>query len=141
MGKKVSEVMTKRLVTVESTTTLTEASKIMREKSIRHLIVIDSSSGAFLGMMSDRDVKKFMSPFIGSTRATPQDMATAQIEVGKVMVSKDKVVAAKPDEEVKSAVDKMLTKKFGSLPVLDEQGKAIGIVTRGDMLKLLMSFL
>lgn len=141
MGRKISEIMTKRLETLEAESTLADASVRMKEKNIRHLLIVDRASGALLGMVSDRDVKKILSPFLGSARATAQDNATASIAVGKIMVPKEKIVSAKGDDEIKAVVEKMLVKKYGSIPIVDDKGRAIGIVTRGDLLKLLISFL
>ena len=141
MGRKISEIMSKRLETIGKEATLSEAARQMKDKSVRHLLVVDRASGVFLGLVSDRDLKKFISPFIGSPRATPQDNATASIEVGKIMTDKDKVVTSSGDEELKSVVEKMLMKKFGCIPVVDAAGRAIGIVTRTDFLKVLLPFL
>jgi acetoin utilization protein AcuB len=137
MGKKVSDIMSKRLEVLSTDETLKDAHKIMREKSIRHLPVVERATNKLLGLISDRDIKKFMSPFIGSQRETAQDRATLDIEVGKVMCKT--LITVGPDEELKSAIEKMLPKKLGCLPVVDADGRIVGIVSTIDMLKLLLS--
>jgi acetoin utilization protein AcuB len=139
MARKLSEIMSKRLVVLGVESTLREAHQIMREKSIRHLPVVERQTNNLLGIISDRDIKKFMSPFIGSTRETAQDKATLDIAVGKIMVKT--LITGKPDEEVKSAIEKMLPKKLGCLPVIDDTGRLVGIVTNIDLVKLLLSML
>src|SRR5687768_5657100 len=126
--------MNKRLETVEKDATLADASKIMKEKGIRHLLIVDKATGILQGIISDRDLKKMVSPFIGSTRETPQDVATTTIEVGRVMVPKDKLLTAKPEDDVRIAVEKMLSRKLGAIPIVDPAGIAVGIITRGDIL-------
>ena len=137
MSKKISDIMSKRLETLGADATIHEAHQRMREKSIRHLPVVEPGTNKLLGLISDRDIKKFMSPFIGSQRETAQDKATLDILVGKVMTKT--LVTAKPDETVKSAIEKILPKKLGCLPIVDETGRLVGIVTNIDLLKLLLS--
>jgi CBS domain-containing protein len=137
MGKKVSEIMSKRVETLGVDATLQDALKVMREKSIRHLPVVEPGTVKLAGLISDRDVKKFMSPFIGSQRETPQDKATLDIQVNKVMVKN--VITVKPDDEVRSAIEKMLPKKIGCMPVVEADGRLVGIVTNIDLIKLLLT--
>jgi CBS domain-containing membrane protein len=139
MAKKIAEIMSRRLETLGLESTIGEAHKRMREKSIRHLPVIEPVNQKLLGLISDRDIKKFMSPFIGSQRETSQDRATLDIQVGKVMVKS--VVTANPEDEVRLAIEKMLPKKLGCLPIVDENERLIGIVTNVDLIKLLLSML
>jgi CBS domain-containing protein len=137
MAKKVSEIMSRRLETLGVDATLHDAHKTMREKSIRHLPVVEPGTGKLIGLISDRDVKKFMSPFIGSQRETAQDKATLDIQIGKVMVKN--LITVKPDEDIKSAIEKMLPKKLGCLPVVEDDGRLVGIITTIDLIKLLLS--
>ena len=139
MAKKVSDIMSRRLEVIHKDTTLGEASKLMKEKSIRHLPVVERTNNQLLGMVSDRDLKKMISPFIGSQRETAQDKATLGIEVGRVMASK--LVTASPDDEVKVVAEKMVLKKYGAIPVVDETGRLVGIISTIDCLKLLVSML
>ena len=139
MAKKLSEIMSKRLEVLGVDSTIKDAHQIMREKSIRHLPVVERQSNNLLGIISDRDIKKFMSPFIGSARETAQDKATLDIEVGKIMGKN--LITGRPDEDVKSGIEKMLPKKLGCLPIIDDTGRLVGIVTNVDLVKLLLSML
>ena len=103
----------------------------------KNLPVVEPGTGKLIGLISDRDVKKFMSPFIGSQRETAQDKATLDIQIGKVMVKS--LITVKPDEEIKSAIEKMLPKKLGCIPVVEDDGRLVGIVTTIDLIKLLLS--
>lgn len=46
----------------------------------------------------------------------------------------DKVVTAHPDDTVLSIVDKMLDHRISAVPVIDEEGRVVGIVSEGDLL-------
>jgi CBS domain-containing protein len=54
LGTPVSEVMSKDLITVEPGTSLREAARIMTERWIRHLPVLES--GRLVGVVSQRDL-------------------------------------------------------------------------------------
>ena len=63
------EIMSKVLQTVSVNTVLSEANKVMNESSVRHLI-IENENGTIAGILSDRDIKRFISPFATSDGAT-----------------------------------------------------------------------
>jgi CBS domain-containing protein len=90
-------------------------------------------------MISDRDIKKYVSPFAGASSATDRDKATLKIEVQKVMTKT--LVTLKPDDKVKQAAEVMLQKHINGVPVVDADGKGVGIVTSTDLLRLLISML
>ncbi len=51
------------------------------------------------------------------------------------------VFAVGPDEPLKGVVQKMLERKVGSAVVIDLEEVPIGIITRTDILKIIMNFL
>ena len=53
----IKEWMTKDVITVDPETSMMRAAKLMKEKGIRRLPVVDEK-GKVLGMLSDRDVKE-----------------------------------------------------------------------------------
>lgn len=132
----VAEVMEKKLLTVEPGTTLEKAYVMMLEKRIRHILVTDKE-GILLGILSDRDIKKFVSPFAGSSLETDRDKATMLLKVGAIMSKK--VISTKSTESLKHCITQMLEKGINAIPVLDDENKAVGIVTSTDMLKVLVS--
>ena len=139
MTKLAEDIMNRQMRYVESSATLQEAHDLMSQYSIRHLLVQEPKTSKLVGMISDRDIKKFISPFATATSATDRDKATLQIEVAKVMVKN--LITAKPKDKVSSVVDIILQKKISAVPVVDPQGKAVGIITTTDALKLLMTLL
>ncbi len=139
MSKTVGEIMSRKVESIEATVTITDAYGIMKKLGFRHLPVIEPKTRKLLGLISDRDIKKFMSPFVGSTRETAQDKATLMIEVGKVMVKT--VMTATPETEVKKIIDQMLMKKFNAVPVVDADNRLVGMLTTVDMMKLLMTLI
>lgn len=133
------DVMSKNLRVTNEDASIGQARKIMRESQIRHLLVIDVGSGALKGVLSDRDVRAILSPFVGTPEANERDDATVGVKVGRIM--KQPPFVAKGDEPVRKAVEIMLQKKVGCVPVLDSQDKPVGIVTTDDLLREMLNLL
>jgi acetoin utilization protein AcuB len=127
--------MTKDVVTATPETSMMKASKIMKEKSISRLPVVDDK-GVLLGIVSDRDIKD-ASP----SKATTLDMhelyyLLSEIKLKDIMTKK--VVTIKTGETVDSAAAIMLEHKIGGMPVIDGEDKVVGIVTDSDIFKVLV---
>jgi CBS domain-containing membrane protein len=108
-------------------TTLQEARAKMSDLGVRHLPVIDRER-RLVGLVSQRDVAHALDPQIAAQglRAT--------IATGDIMI-KDLVVA-RPDTPAAFAVQAMLSRKIGSVPVVDETNHLVGIVTETDFLEV-----
>lgn len=127
--------MTKDVVTVTPETSMMKASKILKEKGVSRLPVVDEK-GVLVGIVSDRDIKD-ASP----SKATTLDMhelyyLLSEIKVKDIMTKK--VVTLKTGETVDSAAAAMLEHKIGGMPVVDENNKVVGIVTDSDIFKVLV---
>lgn len=116
---RIGDVMSRPVVSVQSSTSLREAGALLADYGYAGLPVIDDS-GVLLGMLTCGDV----------LRAGPagQDMAGA--------VMSTPAVAA----ELLSGLDDVgrLLQRRGirSVPVVDDEGRVVGIVSRGDLLRL-----
>ena len=137
--KTARDIMTKNLKTVTTTEQIVNVGKMLTQHSIRHALVVDVANGKLMGIVSDRDIKKFISPFVGSPRESEQDKATLYIQVGKIM-TKD-VVTVESTAELKQIAEIMVTKKINAVPVIDEDGKATGLITTTDMLRQMIGML
>ena len=135
---KVSDIMSKNLKKAHSKQTLGEVNQMMAESKIHHLLVVDDAD-KLIGVVSDRDIKKFISPFVGSKRETEQDKATLLIKVENIMVKN--VITCRPEDTIKTIVELMLQKIIHSTPVVDDSGKLVGLVTSTDLLKLFLTSL
>jgi acetoin utilization protein AcuB len=135
----VSDVMSKNLKSIAPDATISTASAKMKEYSIRHLVVLEEKTRKLLGIISDRDIKKIVSPFAGSEHATERDNATLQVAVHVVMRKKPMTIG--PDDKLKNAAELMLQKKVSSIIVINEQEVAVGIVTTDDMIRTLVKVL
>jgi L-aspartate semialdehyde sulfurtransferase len=95
------------------------ASRIVT-RSVNHIIVVDDD-GKITGIVTSWDI----------TRA----MAEGRKALADVVSRR--VVTAKPDEPLESASKRMAKHNISALPVIDNEGKVLGIVTSEDVSKLL----
>ncbi|TVM18882.1 hypothetical protein DPQ33_05340 [Oceanidesulfovibrio indonesiensis] len=128
--------MTSNVITVTKDTTMPEASKIMKENKISQLPVVDKG-GRLVGIVSDRDIKA-ASP----SKATTLDVhelyyLIASIKIKDIMSSPAFSVA--PTDTVESAALFLLEKDIGSLPVIDDDEKVVGIISDSDIFKVLIA--
>jgi CBS domain-containing protein len=110
--------MTSPVVTLFAEQTLPLAGDIMRFKHFRHLPVVDDA-GRLVGLVSHRDV-------LAAGSAAP-------LKVSAVM-TRD-IWTVRPDTLASIAGATLLDHKYGCLPVVDDVGILVGIVTERDFLR------
>lgn len=125
--------MSRDLVTVEMDDRLAEIRDIFDNVRFHHLLVVDERRLA--GVISDRDLTRELSPWLGTPGETPRDVATLNRRAHQIMSRR--LVTASPGESVSSACEKFLTERVSCLPVVDDAGEPLGIVTWRDMLEVL----
>ena len=127
---KVSEIAHTVLVTVIMDHTVGRARDIMQMKKIRHLLVMDG--GELVGVITDRDVRSHLSPRIDTPVESAEDEKTLETKIHQVMTRNP--ITISPDTLISEAAALLLKHKIGCLPVIDEDGFAMGIVTDADFL-------
>lgn len=116
----VADVMTKEVVTVTPDTSLRNVAKILAEKKISGVPVVDG--GKVVGIVSEADILK------------AGDMSKT---AGEVMVTD--VIAVGPEACVTDAAAIMSDRGIKRLPVLDAEGKLVGIISRADVVRAMAS--
>ncbi|MBG3879031.1 CBS domain-containing protein [Desulfovibrio oxamicus] len=132
----IREWMTKDVITITPDTSMMKASKILKENRIRRLPVVDAE-GRLIGIVSDRDIKE-ASP----SKATTLDMhelyyLLSEIKVKDIMTRDPFTVRA--DDTVETVALNMIEKRIGGLPVIDDAGKLVGIISDSDVFKVLIT--
>ena len=117
---KVGEVMTRGVEFVSASATVQEAATAMAEHDIGAVLV--ASDKALEGILTDRDIILRLVVSGGDAGAT---------KVASVMSGE--IFACRPDDNVEQAFEQMSERQVRRLPVLDEAGTVVGIVTRGDL--------
>lgn len=117
----VKDIMTKSLITVDSSATVNEAAKMMEKAKVGSVLVTEKNVP--IGIMTDRD-------FAITIAAHAYPIHT---KVKQVMSSP--LIHIRSDDEVWTAADLMYSRKIRRLPVLDED-ELLGIVSASDFVKL-----
>jgi CBS domain-containing protein len=152
-NKTVADVMTADPTTVEPQTPLQEAIKIMAEKHISGLPVVDRT-GKLVGVISETDLmwkETGVEPppyiMILDSVIYLQNPARYEKEIHKVLgqtvgeAMTDKPISIEPDRPLREAAHLMHEKNIRRLPVLDPQNeRVIGIITRGDIIRAMANF-
>lgn len=129
--RRVRDIMTRDVRTIEPGTPVGEAYGLMLEHGFRHLVVVDH--GKVVGMLSDRDVLKHMPP---PSRASAAEQGRfASTPVRKMMSAT--VFSIEGAEPIETAVDLMLAEHISALVVTDPAERLEGVVTLVDLAKLL----
>lgn len=127
----IKNIMSKQVVTVEMDDTLRVVKEIFDNTHFHHLMVVES--GKLFGVVSDRDLLKTLSPHIGTVRETADDIASLNIKVHQVMTRKP--VSLGHAAEIIDAINIFNAHKISCIPVVDDQGRPIGMVSWRDILK------
>jgi acetoin utilization protein AcuB len=131
---KIENLMSKQLITLSMDAPLSEAKEVFENQNIHHLLITDDE-GLLVGVLSDRDVYKNSSPTIGTSQETHRDTALMQKKLHQIMVRN--VITSQAQQSLNEAVLLFYDNHISCLPVVDEQNKAIGIITWRDILKVL----
>ena len=123
------------VVTVDEGISVIKVSKILKDNNIRHLPV--TKGGKLTGIITDHDVREAM----------PYKMATLNVHELHHLLAETKArdimtpdpVTIGPDETMEVAAVKMLKHKITGLPVVKEKGELVGIISQGDVFRVLIS--
>jgi acetoin utilization protein AcuB len=134
MQMSLASVMTARLVTVEIDDPLEVVKQIFDSVKFHHLLVVDSAT-KLCGVISDRDLLRALSPYIGTASENARDTATLKKRVHQIMTRQP--VTLPPEATVADAVKVFLEHRVSCIPVVGPGFKAVGIVSWRDVLKSL----
>lgn len=131
---RVADWMSPDPTTVSATASAEAAAALLRYYHVRHLPVIDGD-GQLIGMISDRDL---VTGVVGNrSRVSPSH--DDDVTVSEVM--SQPVVTADPDDELDSAMRRMLTARVSALAVLDRSRRLVGVLTTTDGLLALLQLM
>lgn len=119
MGQQVKELMTERPVTLDRDASLAEAARLMRDRGIGDVIVVDGEDAS--GIVTDRDIV---------IRGVAEGADPETTRLGEVV--SPEIVSVAPDDPVERAIQLMREKAVRRLPVL-EGGKPVGVLSLGDL--------
>ena len=119
-------------ITLNPNASFFEAQKLIWEKGVRHLPVVDETN-RLLGIVTESDVRKAGPSDVDVFRVQEAAYLLKNLKVSAFMTPKEKLFTITPDTIIEEAVQLMHDNKIGCLPVL-EGGKLYGIFTETDAL-------
>lgn len=127
--------MTLEVISVDQDTSITKISQILKENNIRHLPV--TSRGNLVGMITDEDVKEATPSMATTLTANELYHLLAETKAKDIMKSNPPTI--KPDQTMEVAALKMLEHRVTGIPVVTQKGKLVGIISQGDVFKVLIA--
>jgi len=127
----IEDIMTKRLIAVEPTDTIDRLKQIIDKTHVHHILVV--KEGELLGIISDRDVLKQLSPFLGTAFATSRDESIMLKSAMEIMTPKP--ITTTVGASIREAGKLILDNKISLLPVMNESDVLVGVVSWKDVLR------
>lgn len=113
------------IITIAPDATVYEALKIMADKNIGALMVLDGEAVA--GIMSERDYAR---------KVILHGKSSREMLVGEIMTSK--VFSVSPDQSVQECMEQMTDKRVRHLPVMEGE-RLVGVISIGDVVKTIIA--
>ena len=145
---KAKDIMTSGALTLEPDTDVATAAKLMLEKHLNGLPVVDRS-GKLIGVLCQSDLVAQQKTISMPSLFTILDGFISfssneelEREVNKIAATKVEhamtpdPITIEPDTSIEKIADLMVERKFYTLPVVDN-GKLVGVVGKEDVLKVL----
>ncbi len=133
----VGERLSRHPITIAPDVGIEEALKVMREKKIRRLPVLDRQ-GTLVGIVSEKDLLLASPSPATSLSIHEMHYLLSKMKVFEVM-TKD-VITVTEYTALEEASRIMVDNKIGGLPVLRD-GKLVGIITETDLFKVFIELL
>jgi len=135
---RVKDVMTKNVKTLTMDGTIGKCLKFMEEHHVRHIPIVDKPTGEeetpyFIGVVSQRDVFRQVSPYAGKLGQTDSDSRSLKQPLVQIMTRDPKSVS--PETHIQDMISIMVDNHVNMVPVLVDR-YLVGIVTSADILKL-----
>ena len=131
----VKDIMTTKLITITPNDTIGQAQALMKKHKIRQLPVCKNNK--ILGIITDRDIREIIGSLKLTTESELLNLKKEPIE--KFMTLNP--VTIKENTPLERAVKLINTKKFGSLPICDDEENLVGIITITDISGFLLKVL
>ena len=127
--------MSKNVVSIDENDSMQDATKLLKLNNISILPVM--KKGKLVGVITDRDLK----------RASASDATTLEVHELLYLLSTIQVkqimtvdpITVPSDYTVEEAAEILLKNKISGAPVVDKQGGVVGIITKADIFRVLVS--
>ncbi|UQW96524.1 acetoin utilization AcuB family protein [Rummeliibacillus sp. G93] len=122
----IEEIMNKQVLTLQPTNTMADAAKLMKERKIRHVPVVDEN-GKLLGLVTERDLKNALP----SSLLKDGDTSLYHRTLDQIMITNP--IIGHPLDFVEEVALILYEHRIGCLPIVSK-GELVGIITGTDLL-------
>jgi acetoin utilization protein AcuB len=133
-----NQIMKSPVVTLTPNTSIAEAQELFESSRFRHLPVV-SSDGILIGMISDRDILRYIGAISKGSRYDKEgkERLASMLDPVHELMQKE-VITASVDTDVRYIALLFVEQHIGAIPIMKE-GKLLGIITRSDILRAVMN--
>ncbi len=131
MKKKISEIMSTKLVTIQADDSLDKGYTLLKKNKIRHLPVLNKEN-RIVGVISERNFQRGMNTYESKKFDFDTDKTIADY------MSKN-IHFVEPETDVSKVIQLMIEEKISSVIIL-KTGVLLGVVTTEDLLFFLKTF-
>ena len=138
---KVRDAMTKKIIVASPSATFPEIWKKFFTHHITAIPIVDSTNH-LVGIVTREDLLKILYPTyrdqIFDFTLLP-DFEDMEISIGQLSEKKAKdvmnrrIIFTRKDTEIMRALSRMIVRQVHQLPVVDEENRLVGVITKGDI--------
>lgn len=145
---QVKDFMIKNPIVLKENSTVRELLEIMVEHKIGGVPVVNENN-TLVGIATDGDALRFLNPRRNESvyaymfytynvvKETLDDTIIAYTELSIENIMKTKVKVVKEDDNFEVVLSLLAKHHFKKIPVVDENKKVVGVISRGDVIKQL----
>jgi len=130
-----SDIMRSPVRTLPASATFDEAKALFKQSRFRHVPILNGTK--LCGIISDRDVLKEAAQTTERLHEWVSEFVSEQKTVDDFMTKR--VLVGTPNTGIRLIARAMFEERIGSMPIVDEKLKLVGIITRSDILRTLVS--
>jgi len=120
MAESIRELMTKNPRSLESGSSAMDAARLMRDEDVGIVPIVEGEK--LIGTVTDRDI---------AIRVVAEGKSAESTTVGEI--ASRELVTIDPQQELDEALRLMARHQVRRLPVVEEDGKLVGIVAQADI--------
>jgi len=121
--KKCSDVMTSELVYSSPNDLVSDVAHLMKMEDIGPVLIVDDSNGRkLIGIVTDRDL---------ALKVVGEGLDPNETKVDEVMTTE--VITCRAEDDVQKAMQSMAQYQLRRIPVVDDQGMLVGIISQADV--------
>lgn len=133
----IERLMSRFPVTVRMDDSLEHVKNIFERERFHHLLVVEDNT--LVGVLSDRDLFKALSPRLETASETSKDKACLHRRVHQIMTRE--LLTLTPEADLTDAIHLLTKHPVSCIPVVNEHNKPLGILTWRDILRIIEQYI